>query len=134
MRLRTSFLQRVPVWIESNVGTAAVLISLLISAWSLYQDNVINDDGVLYLRTAELFSHGDWRGGMAGFPWPFYSWLIALTGRISGLHLEAAAHLLNALFWGLTVYFFITLVRQLGGGTKVCAFAALIVLIQPQLN
>jgi hypothetical protein len=47
-------------------------LSLLISAWSVYQDNVINDDALWYLEAAGLFSAGEWISAYNRYPWPLY--------------------------------------------------------------
>ncbi len=42
-----------------DTRTSAAIISLFLSVWSVYLDDVVNTDGVLYLRTAELLAHGE---------------------------------------------------------------------------
>jgi 4-amino-4-deoxy-L-arabinose transferase-like glycosyltransferase len=121
-------------WSALDVRWGAALISLALSAWALARDPVINNDGILYLRTAALFDQGDWRGALALYPWPLYSWLVFFAGRLSGLGLEYSAHLLDALLTGAAAYFFIALVKQLGGNDKVLVAAALIVLLHPRMN
>lgn len=48
-----------------DVRTSAAIISLFLSAWSVYLDDVVNSDGVLYLRTAELLAHSEWQAAFA---------------------------------------------------------------------
>jgi hypothetical protein len=117
-----------------DVRVYAALVSLLLSAWSIYTDDVINNDGILYVRVAELITHGEWNAAVSLYKWPFYSALIALTGVISGLALEPAAHVLNALLVVLAVVSFITLVQMLGGDRKTLTAAAAVVLLYPGLN
>jgi len=117
-----------------GIRGVAVLVSLALSVWSVYRDPVINNDGILYLSAAAAFLAGDWRGAFALYPWPFYSWLIALTHLGTGFAFEHCAHLLNALFQAATVWAFITVVKELGADRRVMAAAALVILLHPGLN
>ena len=117
-----------------GVRGVAVVVSLVLSAWRLTQDPVINDDGILYMRAAEAILAGGWRSGLAIYSWPFYAWLVALLHQATGLGLEAAAHALDFALQALTVWAFITVVRALGGDRRVMIAAALIILVHPPLN
>jgi hypothetical protein len=96
---------------------------------------VINNDGILYLRVAALFDQGDWNGGLALYGWPFYSLLIAALHRWSALSFEHSAHLLSALFFAVTVFSFVTLVKDLGGARReLLIAAAALILLHPASN
>ena len=56
-----------------DVRFSAAMVSLLLSAWCVYLDNVVNNDGILYLRGAELIADGDWQGAVELYKWPFYA-------------------------------------------------------------
>lgn len=118
----------------SDVRVYAALASLLLSAWCIYIDDVVNNDGILYLRVADLITQGEWHAAVALYKWPLYPCLIALTGTITGLALEPAAHVLNAALVVLAVVSFITLVQILGGDRKTLVAAAAVVLLYPGLN
>lgn len=118
----------------TDVRVYAGCCSLLLSAWCIYIDDVINNDGILYLRVAELITQGEWSAAVSLYKWPFYSCLIALTGAVTGLPLELAAHVLNAALAVLAVVSLITLVRILGGDRKTLVAAAAVVLLYPGLN
>ena len=117
-----------------DIRIYAALASLLLSAWCIYIDDVINNDGAFYVRVAGLITQGEWNAAVALYKWPFYPCLIALTGAITGLALEPAAHVLNALLVVLAVVSFITLVEILGGDRKTLVAAAAVVLLYPGLN
>jgi hypothetical protein len=112
----------------------AVVASLMLSAWSLYRDPVINHDGILYMQAAQAILADGWRGGMAIYPWPFYPWLVALIHQGTGLALEPAAHLLDFLLQALAVWAFVDLVRELGGDRRTMLAAALVILVHPPFN
>jgi hypothetical protein len=82
---------------QSNPASSAFLASLLLSliAWL---GSTVNRDGVLYLQAAQAFLDGGFAAAKSVFAWPFFSILIALTSRLTGLGLEASGYLLNALF------------------------------------
>ena len=117
-----------------DVRVYAAAASLVLSAWAIYIDDVINNDGILYVRVAQLISQGEWNTAVSLHKWPFYSCLIALTGTVTGLDLEPAAHLLDALLLVLIVTSFITLVQILGGDRKTLVAAAAVILLYPGLN
>lgn len=109
-------------------------LSLVISIWSVYQDNVINDDAVWYLEAARLFTQEEWRAAYSAYAWPLYPLLISLVSQVTGLTLEYAAHLLNAILHALTVVVFVKLAWELSGDREVTVAAAILILIYPTLN
>ncbi|MEK9555489.1 MAG: hypothetical protein VW313_06645, partial [Gammaproteobacteria bacterium] len=69
------------------------LVIMLAAFWSIYiQDGQINRDGLLYLKQAYLIAEGNWKEGLALYPWPFFSILIAIFHKLTNLHLQVAAH------------------------------------------
>ena len=107
-----------------------VFLSLAVSAWRVYQDNVINDDAVVYLEAAEVFASGGW----TWHGWPLYALLIAMVHWATGLGLESAAHVVNAGLYALVAVFFVRLVQVLSEDGQVTAVAAIVVLLYPGLN
>jgi hypothetical protein len=121
-------------WMGDNIRTTAVLISLALSAWMTAMDGVVNRDGILYLDTARIFGQEGLPAALDSYSWPFYSILISVLSQLSGLSIEASAHLVSALLYGLMVFVFISIVKELGGDRRVLIAAALVILIHPQLN
>lgn len=119
---------------ENNIPVVAVVISLVLSAWAIYSDGIVNRDGILYLQAAEQLLQGQWSASLTLYNWPFYSGLIALTSQLTSLGVETSAQLLNAMLFALLVYAFIGLVEELGGNRNTLIAAALVILLQPQLN
>jgi hypothetical protein len=117
-----------------DVRTYAALASLALSAWCVFIGNVLNNDGVRYLRAAELLTRGEWHAAVAIYKWPFYSVLIALVHQLTGLSFEYAGYALSAALTALTVVMFISLVREVGGDSKVVVFAAAVILLHHSLN
>ncbi len=119
---------------QTGVLVLAAAVSLVLSAASLYMDDVINNDGVEYLRAAQAILEGDWRAALLIYKWPFYSALIALVSALTGLAAEFSAHLLNAALTALLVVAFIRLVAECGGGAGATIAAAFIILLLPAVN
>jgi hypothetical protein len=122
--------------IESHRCFPLLLIaaSLALSALSILRDPLINDDGVLYLVIARnIVDHGT--GAVFElFDCPFYPLLIALVHGLSGLPLLASAQVLNAALLALLVLGFSRLVAALGADARLGSWAALLILLLPQLN
>ena len=120
--------------LRSNAAMVAACISIALSAWLIWNDGVINRDGVLYLRAAEAFANGSWQEAMRLYKWPLYSWLIAAIHQLSGLDLEAAAYMLNTAFFAVLVYAFVRLVEVISIKPGLGPWAALTILLLPSLN
>lgn len=104
---------------EKTLPWLGAIIAALIACWVNYQAHgVINNDGVLYLEVARLFDSGLWREGVATYNWPFYSLLIMLTHKVSGLSLQISANALTVIFFSLTALGIATLIREAGGDKK----------------
>jgi len=117
-----------------DIRVLAVLVSIILSAWAVFLDDVVNNDGTLYLHIAELLDRGEWQAAFQLYKWPFYPFLISLVAKVPGLDYEYAAHLLNAALTALTVVCFISLVRELGGEKTTILAAAIVILLYPGAN
>ncbi len=123
------------VWLTRyRVESVAVLVSLLLSLWLIYLDDVINSDGVLYLTSAESFARGDWQTAVGIYRWPLYAWLISVVQQAAGLGSDSAAYVLNTLLYAILVWSFIAIVRTLNANNRTLWLAALFILVLPSLN
>ena len=122
--------------IESHRCFPLLLIaaSLAASGLSILRDPLINDDGVLYLVIAGNIAEHGLATAFELFDRPFYPLLIALLHGVTGLSLLASAHLLDAAFIALLVLSFSRLVAMLGADARLGSWAALLILLFPQLN
>jgi hypothetical protein len=121
-------------YLPKDVRLYAALGSLVLSAWCLFLDNVINNDAVLYLRAAELLANGAWQAAITLYKWPLYSLLIAAVHIITGLSFDHAAYVLNAALTALTVVVFVSLVGEVGGNRRVVIASIFVVLFYAGLN
>src|SRR3989344_2431427 len=114
---------------ESMLRTIFTCLAFLIAIRVMYiQHGAINPDSVLYFEAAKLFSIGEWKQGVALFSWPLYSALIAVLHNLTGLSVEASAQWLTAIFFAITTFSFITLIRLAGGNktTTICGASLLL--------
>ena len=118
---------------DRSIFLATVLLSLVVSAWSIFNDDVINDDGILYLQSAQYFLNGDWSAAFSFYRWPFFPLLIAFIAQLTGLEPESAAYISNVLFSVITSVVFVALVRAFGGAGKTLLIAGLVIALHPYL-
>ena len=112
-----------------------VIVSVVLSVWSIAIDSVLNNDGIVYVRAAELLSSGDWQAAFTVYKWPFYPWLMMWVGDMVGIPYETVGHALNTFFFTLVVVFFVSVVRAFGGRSRsITWIAMLIALIHPVFN
>jgi hypothetical protein len=92
------------------------LFAALITIRVIYiQHGVINPDAVLYYEAARLFTLDQWQDGFGIFSWPFYSLCIAFIQKIFTLSIENAASLLSVIFFGLTTFSLLNIIKLAGG-------------------
>ena len=97
-----------------------VLLLFLASVWVVFdQRGVINIDGVLYLRQANLFALGDVDAARALYPWPFYGYFIALVHQLTGVSLQYSAQVINVSAFVLAAYFFLKTLQLISDGQPV---------------
>ena len=68
------------------------------------RDNWINVDSILYLDSAKAILQWQWQEAYKIYPWPFYSALIALVSKTTGLQVFNAAKILNIIFFTATTF------------------------------
>lgn len=113
-------------------GTA--LISLLLSVFVIYSDDLINRDGILYIETAEAFLQGGLADALDVYNWPFFSIFIALVHQLTSLPLELSAYIINTLFFVLLTDTLVLLSYKILPNKQQLLIAALIILCFSTLN
>lgn len=116
------------------IAIAVAVISVLLSVWGVMADNVINNDGVEYVRAARLIQAGEWGQSIDVFRWPTYPALMAALAAVTGLSHEYAAHVLNAVFTVVLVVAFLAAVMELGADRRTVIAAAAVILLAPRIN
>lgn len=121
---------------DRSVFGVAVVLSLAMSAWCAYAQQIPNPDALYYLRAAEFFHAGQWGQGFAVYRWPFLSLSIAGAMTLTGTVAPVAAQIVNALLDCATVIIFIALVRRLespGLLRNIAWWAMIVILLHPKV-
>ncbi len=121
-------------WQAVDIRYATAALSLLISALVALNSGPPNDDAFTYIRSAEIFLADGFSAAFAHYQWAAYPVLMALLHSVLGISLIAAAYLLNAAFFSLLCFSFISVVREIDSSRRVSLLAAITVLVYPQLN
>jgi len=106
------------------------LVIVLSALWSIYiQDGYINRDGLLYLKQAYLIAEGNWKEGLALYPWPFFSILVAITHKLTNLHLQVVAHGVDLTLFGIAALFYLKTLQLIYNKEKQIIFYGGIILL-----
>jgi len=116
------------------ITIVVIVASLLLSVWGVWADNVINNDGVEYVRAARFIQAGDFGLALEVFKWPAFPALMALVSSATGLSPEYAAHVLNAIFTVVLILAYLATVIELGADRRTVIAAAVVILLAPRLN
>ncbi len=105
----------------------SVIASIVFSLAVLHQHDLINNDGILYVLTAELLQNWQISDAFKLFNWPFLPLLISLLDKLTDIGLENSAYTLIILFDAAFIVAFILIVKELGGDTRTQIIAVLVV-------
>lgn len=112
-----------------------VLANIVLSAWCLTIDPVINNDGVTYLTLAQLMLNGEWSSAFETYSWPYYSVFIAATAKITFLEVEQAAFVLNTLLATSLTLAFVCIVAELSNNNRrIIIISMLVILFFPSIT
>ena len=106
-----------------------ILANVLLTSWMVYAVPTLDYDAILYISAAKAIANNDWQLSAELYRGSLYPYLIYLSQKISGLSYEVSAHFLNALFFSITSYAFISIVKKLGGNSKTILFISLAVIL-----
>lgn len=106
-------------------------ISLVFSLLAVLTHPYLNPDGMLYIDDARNLMEGG-IGADIYYQWPFFSFLIAGFGLVTGLGAKWSAYVLSALFLAGTCYYLVRICQRLGVGTLF--WISLVVLALPAIN
>ncbi|MCK9469284.1 MAG: hypothetical protein M0Q49_07690 [Porticoccaceae bacterium] len=112
----------------------AAVLSLLVSAWLIALDPVLDNDGVLYLVAAETFVAEGFLASVDIYQWPFLQLLIGSLHALTGLETVTAGLLIVSLCYALLAAAFVRTVKEMGGSPLTQLLAALIVVFHSQLG
>ena len=108
--------------------------SLLLSAWLIALDPLINRDAIIYLRAADAYLQGGFGASQQVFGRPLLPIAMALINQWTGLSTMMAGLLIVTLFYALMCTGFVATVHTLGGDRRVQIIAAAVIISHPILN
>jgi len=110
------------------------ILSLLLSAYALLSDDIINSDGILYIQMAEAFIQGGLAAMANLYDWPFFALLVGLISQLTGLHPETSAGILNTLLFVIFTDALLLIAKQLVPNLRQLTIAMLLILLFYSIN
>lgn len=121
--------------LNNNIQLCAALISIILSIIvNITNSNPLNIDGLFYLQVAKDYLQSGWYALVANYSWPAYILAISWVTKFTHLSLLHSAELLDLIFYAMLIYAFIGVVKELGGSKLTQWFAAILILVFPELN
>lgn len=118
-----------------NPYVITFFVSLIFSYLAVSTDNLLNHDAVYFMNSAKIYLRDGLSALINIFPWPFYSWLVAVIHQTSFFpHIEQTAHFINALFIAATCVLFIKIYVEVTSGEGSTWVAAILVLAFVGIN
>lgn len=118
----------------SQIRMVTALASLLLSALAYYSNDIINSDGILYMKMTEAYLQGGLAETVKVFNWPFFSIIVAYVHKVTSLPLEASAYILNALLFVLFLDTLILISNKLLLNSQQLAIAAILFICFQSFN
>ncbi len=122
------------LWRDIDIRLLAALLSVLLSLWAVLINPIPNADAFDYVRTAHVYLDDGVAAAFAWYPSATYPILMGVVHQLTGLDLFAAGQLINALFFSLLTYCFISLALLLRPTRRMALIAATVILVFPTLN
>lgn len=110
------------------------LFSMLLSAYALISDDIINSDGILYIQMAEAYLQGGLSAMASLYDWPFFSLIIGIISQLTNLYAETSAALLNAVLFVIFTDALLLIARHLLPAGRQLFIAALLILFFYSIN
>ena len=117
-----------------KIRAFTALASLLLSVFAYYSNDIINNDGILYMNMAEAFLQGGLAETFKLFNWPFFSILVASIHQLTSLPLETSANILNALLFVLLLDTLILISKKFQLNPQQLAVAAMLFICFQSFN
>ncbi|MDQ1331042.1 MAG: hypothetical protein QG578_1307, partial [Thermodesulfobacteriota bacterium] len=125
--------ENISKWAESKNGLIYIIcISVMLKAFFLASDSLINNDGLLYISAAQEFAKGHFKEGLNVFPMPFYSLLIVIIHFLIP-DWAMAARVISVLFMVFTLIPLYLLTKELFD-RKAAFWACLTFALAPDSN
>ena len=117
-----------------SIYLTTIIVGTLLSIYAVKATDVINNDGILYIYTANAFLEGGFSKAMTVFSWPLFSMMIAWFHTLTGADMETSAYAVNALFLIIASITFLCIYEEISSANLPLWIPALIILALPILN
>lgn len=117
-----------------DIRTLAVLMSLALSAWHVLTNPIPNSDAFDYVRAAGVYLDSGVSAAFDWYPSATYPVLMGILHQVSGINLFVAGQVINAIFYALIVYAFISIALETRNTRRIALIAAAIILVFPTFN
>ncbi len=108
--------------------------SLLLSAWLIALDPLINRDAIIYLRSADAYLRDGFAASQQLYGRPILPICMAMVHKFTGIPMVYAGLILVSLAYALMCSAFVATVHTLGGDRRVQLIAAIVIISHPMLN
>lgn len=132
--MSTSTLFRDQSFSHLHLRVLMAVTSLLLSTFALLNDDIINSDGILYIKMAEAFIQGGLPAMADLYNWPFFAFLIASVSQLTGLHPETSAALLNAALFVVFTDALFLIARHIVPNSRQLVIATVLILLFYSIN
>lgn len=82
-----------------QIRLLTAIISLLLSAFAYYYDDIINRDGVMYMEMVQAYLDGGLASMTDIYDWPFFAMLVAWLSKLSTLPIDLSANIINSVLF-----------------------------------
>ncbi len=106
----------------------ALVVSFFLSPLIYHPWMIVNPDGILYAYLADLIQQYGIIAAAKHYDWFFYSLLAAKFQYLTHLSMTRSLYFMDAFFAGLIAFFFVKIIKQLGGSFLCQCLAILVIL------
>ncbi len=115
--------------LTNDTRLIAIFFTVVSALIVIRTNDIINRDGILYIKAAQAFLNSGIKGVLEVYKWPFYPILIAIISRIFFISLEHSAYLLNIIFSCIIVWSFVSIIKEMKPSSKLIPIISMIVII-----
>ena len=113
---------------EKQLLIVTALLSLMISFWLSYSNDIISRDSTLYINIAQKYLDEGFIEAFKLWSWPFYAIFFAMLHQMTGLGLEYSAYLFSAILEAIICVVFVKIYCKIAFTEKHLWVAALFII------
>lgn len=119
---------------DIDIFAIAILVSFVLSAWHVLANPIPNSDAFDYVRTATVYLDSGIAAAFSWDPTATYPVVMGMVHQVTGLNLFAAGQFINAVFYGLIIYAFMSIALEVRNTRRIALISAALILVFPTLN